>query len=728
MHAKPIAIQDNRQVALTLAANGFKVFPVRAKDKHPLCKWKTEATTDPIIIHHWWKVHPKAMPAIRTGEDFDVLDLDRKDGKNGFKVLEGLGLDPAALSWIIVETPSGGWHLYYRRTPGLRCSVGQGDLAGVDVRAERGFVVAPGASNAKGSYQFIKGNLSELRDGLDLTGMPVWPSDLPMQARAASGATSGAEPSGLPLAALRDALMAMPIETREAEFGTDLAWFKVARIIVDETGGSEEGNELWHEWSADWGGYDYHKAEDKWNREDTYDGERATVWTILNVALKVGWTHPDFEAWKTQQATADLPDGIPEDEEAEIAALVGMVPAKRAAWGTPMMQGDKPINNQHNAIVFLGRNVDSVLPDLRRNLMTHRDEWRDGDVTDSAVVLARTALERLGMKTIGKELVADAITVVAHYRQYHPIRDELARLRHDGKARLDSWLVRHTKAEDSPYVRAVGRKFLIQMVARVMQPGCKADHTLVLVGPQGVGKSSLCRLLAGAAYFTDTLPSITGGKDGYEHLQGIWLSELSELAPSRKADAEDLKAFLTGTVDRFRTPYGKRTEPSPRQCVFVGTTNDDEFLRDATGGRRFWPVHVGKIDLDAFAAERDQLLAEAVAAFHAGEPWWMEAEFEAEHARPVQEAARVRDSWEGTIAEWLAKVETDVDGSAKAKTEVTLSEVMIEALGLTSGQQTMAIQKRAGEVMRALGWEKVKTMGLMVWRLGAGGWGLGAGK
>jgi hypothetical protein len=715
-------IPQNLQAACDLADRGIPVFPVRAEDKHPLVKWKTEATTDKTRIRRWWRTWPNAVPAFPTGETsgIAVLDIDCKDGKDGFKVLACLGIDPAALSTVIVQTASGGWHVYFQHKPGLPCTVGKKDLAGLDVRAARGFVVAPGAVGPRGTYSFIKGGLDDLADeSRNLVGLAPWPSGLPMQARQGpTGGSTKAQPSGLPLAVLRDALMFLTFDQREAEFGTDAAWFKVARVIHDESGGSEEGNDLWHEWSDGWGGYDYHQAEGKWNREDIYDGERASIWAVLSVARRHGWTHPAFEAWQAQEAVAGLPDVLSDAEEAEIAALVG-VPATIDAddFGTPMMQGDKPIINQHNAILYLGRNVESVLPDLRHNLMSHRDEWRGGEVADPDLVLARTSLERLGLKTIGKELVADAVLTVARARQYHPIRDDLARLRHDGKTRLDSWLVRYAKADDSPYVRAVGRKFLIQMVARIMQPGCKADHTLVMIGAQRAGKSSLCRILAGPKYFTDTLPSISGGRDVMEHLQGVWVVELSELAPARKSEAEDLKAFLTSAVDRFRVAYGKRTEAFPRQCVFIGTTNDEEFLRDATGGRRFWPVHVGEIDLAAFEADRDQLLAEAVAAYHAGEPWWLDPAFEAEHARPMQEAARVKDSWAEPIAEWLGGMDFDQDGTAKPRTEVTLSDVLVAALGIPTGQHTMPVQKRAGDVLRGLGWAKVKTMGRMVWRM-----------
>lgn len=429
----------------------------------------------------------------------------------------------------------------------------------------------------------------------------------------------------------------------------------------------------------------------------------------------------DFDSCWTREELDEIEcaglAGDPADTQPKSRALTPA--ADLDDWGAPMMQGDKPINNQHNAILYLGRNLDSILPDLAHNEMTHRDEWRGGEVTDSTIVLTRAQLERRGLKTIGKELVSDAVSTVARLRQFHPIRNMLNGLAHDGSPRLDSWLVRFAGAEDTPYTRAVGRKFLLQMVARVMQPGCKADHTLVLIGPQGAGKSALCRLLAGAAYFTDTLPAITGGKDVMEHLQGVWLAELAELAPSRKSEAEDLKAFLTGTVDRFRVAYGKRTESFPRQNVFVGTTNDDEFLRDPTGGRRFWPVHVGKIDLAGLAAERDQLFAEAVAAYRAGESWWMEAAFEEAHARPMQDAARVRDSWAEEVVAWLDKPvrgDQDFDEPGQIRAEVTASEVMAEALDLTSAQQTMAIQKRVADVLKGLGWVKGHTRRGNVWK------------
>lgn len=365
--------------ALNLARAGIPVFPVDAK-KHPLVKWKGAATTDEGQVRKWWKRWPDAMPAFPTGEPsgIAVLDLDRKDGKDGVEALRRLGFE--AESAFVVETASGGLHLWFKHTLGLRCSVGQDKdgLAGVDVRGERGFAVAPGAKG----YTFKSGDLDLWADLRDVGCLPMWPENMRMQPRAVRAST-GAEPSGLSFDALRSALLSLSFEDRERLFGSDAEWFKVCRIIVDETGGSEEGNALWHEFSEGWGGYDHHEAESKWCREDAYTGERASVWAILRPAVDAGWTHPDFEAWQAATAAEDF-DGPDAVEEAEIDALVG-TPSKaltQVEWGTPLMRGDKPVINLFNTTVYLGRKRvvdDDTLDDLD-GFSEHAEEWRDAGV------------------------------------------------------------------------------------------------------------------------------------------------------------------------------------------------------------------------------------------------------------------------------------------------------------------------------------------------------------
>lgn len=191
-------------------------------------------------------------------------------------------------------------------------------------------------------------------------------------------------------------------------------------------------------------------------------------------------------------------------------------------------------------------------------------------------------------KITGKEKVRDAIRVVASRNTFHPVREYLENCQWDGVERVDTLLIDYLGAEDSEYTRAVTHKTLVAAVARALEPGCKFDYMLTLSGPQGIGKSTLFGRLGGD-WFSDSLTSVTG-KESYEQLQGVWIMEMGELSAMKKSEVEATKQFLSKQEDRYRKAYGERVEPYPRHNIFVGTTNEKQFLRDDTGGRRFWVV------------------------------------------------------------------------------------------------------------------------------------------
>ena len=208
-------------------------------------------------------------------------------------------------------------------------------------------------------------------------------------------------------------------------------------------------------------------------------------------------------------------------------------------------------------------------------------------------------LQHQGLPRIGKDTVHQAVDQRARERSFHPVRDWLDSLAWDGAERLGGWLKAYLGATGDERLSRRHRRHVPHLHgrARSLQPGCKADYMLVLEGEQGIEKSRACQVLAGD-WFSDGLPDIHD-KDARQHLRGKWLIEIAELAAFTRAESEALKAFITRDHERYRPSYGRKDVIEPRQCVFIGTTNQATYIKDETGGRRFWPVAVGRIDIEA---------------------------------------------------------------------------------------------------------------------------------
>ncbi len=298
------------------------------------------------------------------------------------------------------------------------------------------------------------------------------------------------------------------------------------------------------------------------------------------------------------------------------------------------------------------------------------------------------------------DIVASAINRVAYDRPFHQVRDYLEQLQWDDEPRLDTLLPHYACTDDTPLIRAQGAKWVIQAIARVMSPGCQADATLVFEGPQGMGKSSFFRTLFGQKWFTDHLPDITN-KDAMIQLRGIWCVEIAELATFTKADAKHINRFLTSREDTYRPPYGRVTAVHPRQTIFAGTVNPGAggYLKDETGARRFWSVETpGSINLRDLDDDRDQIWAEALYRYRAGELWYLNNGIMAAAAMLEQADRYVGDPWQERISRYIAKL-----------TETTLQDIFVEALNLpAAADQDQRAQNRIAACLSHLGWRRYR--------------------
>lgn len=293
-----------------------------------------------------------------------------------------------------------------------------------------------------------------------------------------------------------------------------------------------------------------------------------------------------------------------------------------------------------------------------------------------------------------------AVLVTAEHYQFHPVLDYLESLKWDNKERLDNWLTDYMGASDTEYNKAVARKWMIGAVARVHAKRgqlIKMDNVLILEGAQGAGKSTALDVLAGG-WFSDTHFDL-GSTEGLKQLAGVWIYELAELDAFNKAESTRAKAFFSAKEDNYRPSYGKRNQRFPRQCVFAGTTNQGQYLKDVTGNRRYWPVTCLEIDLQGLREARDQLWAEALHYYKTNIPWNV-LETEKDLFEEQQEARFSEDTWESKIFKWL------YDATRKAENFFTSANIMEGALDMTAPQMKPPEQTRVGFIMSRLKWEK----------------------
>lgn len=646
--------------------------------KHPaIDSWQTAASTDLTILRDWFSSERHNLGVVCGPSGVCVVDIDPRNG--GQETFDALVAELGALpTTVTADSGGGGTHYVFRRPTGeLESKLGKGvDL----LRDARQFLVEPSVHPSGALYRWRAGH------GPDETAIAALPEAWLKRVR-----RQGRKPTTMPTIVTTDARMErarkylakLPAAVSGdgghtqmfnavcvAMFGFDLD-ADTTRHVIEEY--NQRCDPPWSEREV------LHKirsAAEHCNRERGYllQPNRAPITSARQAS----------EATPEPQAQADSDDWTAE-----------IIPKKD---GTAK-------RFYKNTETFI-----RLFPDYRGkwslNTMTG-EPWFDGQaVRETFVHALRGHVEqRLGFTPAVADVKA-AILVAAEQRAFHPVRQYLDSVDWDGTPRL-AHAARDHLGTDAPLHAEMVRRWMIGAVARALRPGCKLDTALMLHGKQGIGKSTFFSIL-GTPWHSDSTIDISN-KDAYQQIHAAWLYEFSELENVVSGRAESkLKAFMTSTHDAFRAPYAAVVTSRPRSVALCGTTNRREILTDDTGSRRFWIVPVEhEIDRQVLAHARDQLWAEARAAYEAGEPWWFDRQLEDE-----REVASVDyetdDSWTETIAEWLA---------APIITEVSVGRLLADALKLEASRQDRAAQMRAAKILKRLGWHREReSTGERRWR------------
>jgi hypothetical protein len=392
---------------------------------------------------------------------------------------------------------------------------------------------------------------------------------------------------------------------------------------------------------------------------------------------------------------------------AKLATTVRPTPATTReldAWESRLVRSRGKTVNSFGNVMKIFREAPAYTGRFRLNLMTQGIEFEGKHLPEGRLGDFREQIEDAswGGFSPSESSVMQAIRSLAEAQPFHPVQAYLTGLAWDGVSRIDAVATEMLRAEPDELVTTMVRRWFIGAVARALDPGCQVDTALVLVGDQGLKKSSFFRALAGA-WFGDTEIRI-GDKDAYGQIHLNWITEWGEIdRVTSQRHAGEVKAFVSRRADTFRPPYGRTTATYQRSCVIVGSTNENEFLNDPTGSRRFWVVRIPKgvtIDIGQVAALRDQLWAEAVHRYRAGEIHYLLPE--EDRARELAaEQYRVRDAWEEVVESWVENrwAAHQIESGEKLLTTQT---ILRKALGLEPRDMSKGVEMRIGKVMAAL--------------------------
>lgn len=705
------------QAALAYAARGWPVFALsRSKKPFRGSHGFHDASTDSRLVEQMWAVHAGANVGLATGK-VAVFDAD---GQAGLDTLKSLGQLPRTL---VARTPRGGWHFYYdpagaeiRSRNAPRAEKGG---PGLDIKGHGGFVLLPPSRTDRGEYawandapiaplpEFLKAYAQSVGAQREYKQQPSLPQHLAQRATRELNALA-LDDHGMPWSPHEEARLRSALKYVGESIGHEgflgicfgLHWLKWAR-----PNGTDIGFELLDQWARRFSYYNPAGLEKNWaslDRKTNYHGAKYTIGTIIRLAQQGGWDGSiDVDPAPSEQIVALSQQNLIPDTS-QVNGHVMALPAELTAAPIVFPDTDKAgrpratVANTTVAIQGLGIDCRQDIFHERLIVGGHEIAQWAGDLSDNAVLMLRRVIyDRFGFDP-GERHARDGAMQLCLQKAFNPITDYLDGLKWDRIPRIATWLSRYMGAEDIEINREFGRLMLLAAVRRARIPGCKFDQIVVLEGPQGAGKSSAIRILAGDDNFSDQSILAASDREQQEAFRGVWIHEIAELAGIRRTDVERIKQFARRTQDRARPAYGRMRQDMKRRGIFVATTNEDDYLKEYD--RAFWPVRVGMIDLEGLARDRDQLWAEAAFCEARGDTLALDRKWYA-IASITQAERHEDDAWQTLVI--------DIIGEAK---EVSIYEILTgNKFRLMPNEVNLAAQKRIGRILKKLGFVRFQT-------------------
>lgn len=619
-------------------------------------------------------------------EEDCIIDVDPRNFPRCTKfspirrLFDDAGLDHKYTNTFVVRTGGGGYHIYFKKPVDAPIVSQLKEYPGVEFKTKGKQVVGAGCvhPDTKKSYNISEGNIHQIR------GIPETLLDIIRRV-------------DVP----RETSKLDEYDDSQATQARYIAYLKEAKPAVEGAGGDHQtfvvacyGKEL---------GISSYATSNLMHEH--YNPRCTPPWEYGELSIKV------YNAYKYAQQPMGSKN--PQNDFTSVVAEAENI----KLWDC-YQSGQKKVTLKNTVYTFTNSESTDLNNLLHHNQFTgdisfvREAPWHTEKIPEKGLLWDYTIDTAMYQYYIAEKLnfepkdlhTEKAIINVSAANSSHPVKAYLNGLTWDGKKRLDTWLCDYLGADDTNYVRQIGAKTLVAAVARIYKPGIKFDHMLVLEGDQGLGKSQAVKALGGAWYGDITVDA--HNRDTIDAMRGKWVIEISEMECTRRTETQALKAFISRETDRVRLAYARASKDFHRQCIFIGTINpegENDYLKDTTGNRRFWPVLLHQINVPALTAARDQLWAEAVARFRGGETLYIKDANVLAQASEEQRKRTHRDPWSDKIRKWL-------DGREEGtvyRTVTTGAEIYEDCLGGLIKNFARREQTRISTILQTeLNWEK----------------------